>query len=329
MKYALLASLGLSLLGACNLDNGGFGSDGGMSKVVGTDSSHVYAIGTGTADDTLFQLDGGGASKVQQFAGESLYAIAANAPSDLWVVGTAVHHYDGQTWTTIPMPADPLVAIGNGWAIGEHGTVYQPGAGFGVLGAADARIDLTGPGVIEANAWGDASNNIWVTDGTRLFHYTTSWTDLTPPSAVAPTQLQALTGTGAKDVWVSTFDGRQFHYDGAAWSTMTDSANNDLVIGMFEHAPNDVWAVGYSNVLMHYNGTAWTSQAAPPQLHCDGPDVNGDATVVACTNNVALNDVWGSSANDVWVVGYLELDPGGLPILFHFDGTAWTDLSPE
>ena len=98
---------------------------------------------------------------------------------------------------------------------------------------------------------------------------------------------------------------------------------------MWATTADDVWAVGYSNVLLHWDGHVWTPQAAPPVMRCDGPVVDGNATTIACTQDVSLSDVWGSSASDVWVVGYFEEAIGGTPLLFHYDGSTWTDLSPS
>jgi hypothetical protein len=57
---------------------------------------------------------------------------------------------------------------------------------------------------------------------------------------------------------------------------------------------------------------------------CGGDD-EPSWTVVAEDQPAALLAVWGSSANDVWVVGGDPRDGTG-PIVQHFDGTAWTKL---
>ena len=61
MKNSLLVFASLSLLGGCSLAD--FGSDGALDQVVGVDGSHAWALGGGTANDRVFQLDSGGASE--------------------------------------------------------------------------------------------------------------------------------------------------------------------------------------------------------------------------------------------------------------------------
>jgi hypothetical protein len=66
-----------------------------------------------------------------------------------------------------------------------------------------------------------------------------------------------------------------------------------------------VWAVGGNpgklSVIVHYDGSAWAPAVGAPQT------------------GGALFKVWGSAANDVFVVGQ------GATIL-HFDGAAWTKM---
>ena len=102
-------------------------------------------------------------------------------------------------------------------------------------------------------------------------------------------------------MWTSSFAGQQFHFDGSQWTVTADGANDDLILGMWANTTDDVWAVGYSNILLHWDRHVWAPQAAPPVLRCEGPVVDG----------------------------YYEEAIGGTPLLFHYDGSNWTDLSPS
>jgi hypothetical protein len=81
---------------------------------------------------------------------------------------------------------------------------------------------------------------------------------------------------------------------------------------------NDVWAVGATGlyiISLHWNGSNWA-----------------EVTMAEPANNlIYLTDVEATSANDVWAVGYYEsLTVGGdVPLVQHWDGTQWRELTRE
>jgi len=307
-----LVFVALALTGACSY--GPLEGDSGYGPVSGTNSA--WTIGLNDTAGSVFRLDSDGAHEVESFSGEGLTSITARSSDDVWAIGTSLHHYDGHTWTTTAMPSDPVFLIGDGWAIGVNGTIYDP-ASFTALAGPDSHIDLVWQDVNPPSAWGDGPNDVWALAGAHLFHFTTAWTDVTPWTA--DESPQQLTGTSVNDVWVSTFSGAMYRYDGASWTVVASGVTDALFAGMFAAASDDVWAVGYPDVVVHYNGNAWSAVAAPQILSC------GEASNQAC-EDVGLNGVLATSASDVWVTGYLQQDPGGSPVLFHYDGT-WHDLS--
>src|SRR5256885_16145358 len=74
----------------------------------------------------------------------------------------------------------------------------------------------------------------------------------------------------------------------------SQSGTTQYLFGLWGSGPSDVFAVG--DLILHFNGTGWTALSGAP--------------------NEAWRAVWGTAANDVWVVGL-----GGA--LVHFDGTTW------
>ena len=71
-----------------------------------------------------------------------------------------------------------------------------------------------------------------------------------------------------------------------------------------------LWAVGEGGVVLHNDGSTWKGQTSG--------------------TTATLEDVQGSSATDVWAVGYTGSDlnaAGRSPVVVHFDGSGWTKLA--
>jgi hypothetical protein len=114
-----------------------------------------------------------------------------------------------------------------------------------------------------------------------------------------------LHGTSPSDVWLVGEKGRITHWDGAAF-TEIPSGTDATLFGVWAAAPDDAWAVGglpdqpngTNDVVLHWDGTSWKPEVLPEQ------------------KKVALFKVWGSSANDLYVVG----EAG---IVWHRTNGAW------
>ena len=102
--------------------------------------------------------------------------------------------------------------------------------------------------------------------------------------------------------------------------TEMTSGTNAFLAEVWGAAGSDVWAVGevesdggdnVASEILHYDGAEW--QQALRQ------------------NDLRLRGVWGSSATDVFAVGFHFLVPGA--VVYHYDGTQWTQtenfLSPS
>jgi hypothetical protein len=157
-------------------------------------------------------------------------------------------------------------------------------------------------------------------------------------------------GTSDDDVWFVGEKGRITHYDGSTF-TEHDSGTTATLWGAIAFAPDDVWVVGGTvggpdttpdDIVLHYDGTAFSPITLPGE-----------------PLGRALFKVWGTSADDLFVVGeagaiwhksgdewVLQSDPpvatgnlttvhgcsstdvwavGGRDLL-HYDGTTWTKL---
>jgi hypothetical protein len=160
------------------------------------------------------------------------------------------------------------------------------------------------------SAWGTSPADVFAVGGSLgnggpaiALHYDGSaWTDLAPGGADT---LWWAHGTGPHDVWMVGEHGRIEHWDGTHF-VQHASGTTATLFGVWAAAPNDVWAVGGTpggadpnDVVLHYDGAVWTP--APPPMAL----------------GVAYFKVWGSGAEDVFVVGQAGT-------IWHRKGGAWT-----
>lgn len=147
------------------------------------------------------------------------------------------------------------------------------------------------------SVWGTSATDVWSVGGSLgdgleslVMHYDgLSWTRRHPGGNDS---FWWVHGTTANDVWMVGEHGRITHWDGAAFAD-TAPITDATVFGVFAVAPNDVWAVGgtpgsatgTNDVVLHYDGTSWKASALPVQ------------------NHVALFKIWGTDANNLYVVG--------------------------
>ena len=241
-----------------------------------------------------------------------LQSVTAISTDDVWAVGydfassnggSIIEHWDGTAWTLVAN-ADPgdafnaslqgvtAVSAKNVWAVGTY-------------------FDPSGAGVTLTEHW----------NGTK-------WRLVTSPSGEGSpdTELNAVTSTGAKDVWAtgyvnvngSTYESLTEHWDGTAWS-IVDSPNpsastNTYLYGVDAVSKRSVFATGYyfgngayNTLVEHWNGTRW--KIVP------SPNMAG--------NESFLYGVSAVSGQDAWVSGY-SFDNGDVPFTEHWDGSAWT-----
>lgn len=133
-----------------------------------------------------------------------------------------------------------------------------------------------------------------------------------PPSwhAVAQNLTEALMsvgGTSDRDIWVVGADQGAgpivLHFDGTAWTRMSTGSRGHL---WWVHAisPTEVYLGGASATILRYDGTSFTRMSVPGI---------GAQTVFG---------IWGTAGN-IYAVGSRS---GRAGFVWHFDGTAWTDL---
>lgn len=115
---------------------------------------------------------------------------------------------------------------------------------------------------------------------------------------LGPEDLNALTGTGPDDVYVANWSGQLFHFDGTSWKTID---------------------VTFSDTTSHVGYHLWASEDHELYVPNDGDlyrVFDGQAEAVPLAGNSGINAVWGSSASNVYAVGWDHT-------IYHFDGDMW------
>lgn len=160
--------------------------------------------------------------------------------------------------------------------------------------------------------WGSGSTDVFAVGGplgngqeSLVIHYDgTSWKELHPGGTET---YWWVGGSGANDVWMVGENGRISHWDGESFVEHA-SGTTATLWGVWAKAENDAWIVGGTpeggtnapnDIVLHWNGASWTTITLPN-------DVVGRA----------LYKVWGTSSDDLYVVGEYGT-------IWHKKGAAW------
>src|SRR6266540_4365827 len=191
--------------------------------------------------------------------------------------------------------------------------------------------------------WGSGASDVYAAgygyNGSTLlplmYHRDSSnWTvsNLSLPIGLNSGILYGVWGSNAADVYVAGegFKGAAFlpllfHWNGSSWTDVSPSLPAGWSSGNFKRiwgsAANDVYAVGSGSkggtflpLLYHWNGSTWT-EASP--------------TLPTGWSSGYLSGLWGSSTTDVYTVGYGLSGSSNVPLLYHWNGSTWTEASPS
>jgi hypothetical protein len=190
------------------------------------------------------------------------------------------------------------------------------GAGGGGASGEAAWQDVFAEGALDRavlSIWGTSSKSVYAVGGplgndgfeTLAIHYDgKAWKDLHPGGAET---FWWTSGSSDSDVWMVGEKGRISHWDGASFTAQASGTTSTLW-GVMAFAPDDAWAVGGmpegtstddDDVVLRWDGTSWAREALPgAPLHR------------------ALFKVWGTSDDDLYVVGELG-------VLWHRTAAGW------
>lgn len=161
------------------------------------------------------------------------------------------------------------------------------------------------------STWGPSRNDQYAVGGTeaegRVEHYDgKSWSRL--ELGVSTPLLNWVHGFGSDDVTIVGNAGTVLHLSNGVWTKQTTPTDQNLW-GVWGATPSDLWSVGGSGknegdaTVLHFDGTTWT-QVTLPKL--------------AKAGVMAFFKVWGTSADNVYVVGQAGA-------VLHYDGTSWKE----
>jgi hypothetical protein len=248
----------------------------------------------------------------------SLSAVTAVSPSDIWAVGgyattssgaarTLVLHWNGTAWTKVASP--------------------NPGSGSNLQG-----VSALSP----SDAW--AAGSYTTSTGayrTLVLHWNgTAWTKVASPnpsSGINSIYFGAVSALSPSDAWAAGYyylpgaaaKTLVLHWNGTAWTKVASpnpGSGGSTLNAVSALSPSDAWAVGGyfttapgSTFVLHWNGTAWTKVASPNPS--SDPASGGNF----------LNAVSALSPSDAWAVGVYYTSTGpGKTLVLHWNGTAWT-----
>ncbi|NOU29803.1 MAG: hypothetical protein HOO96_18010 [Polyangiaceae bacterium] len=237
-------------------------------------------------------------------------AVHVTSAGDPWIVSDGAYYRTGTSWGHLELKrtriADSFkfttetygvtsVPTGEVWVVGQEGYAARVKPGLTEFKNAFGAPSLTG-------IWGASATDVWAVGVTGLrFHWNgTAWS-----GAGAATNLRGVTGFSATDVWAygttSVATPYLERWNGTSWAPVLapESTAVGSIASLWGSSPSDLYAIITDTGLphaVHFDGTSWTGIAA----------VTGRP-----------RSVWGSAANDVWIVG-------GAGSVFHFDGTRWS-----
>ena len=250
------------------------------------------------SDGSIFQVEDTPSLSTVDF----LSAISGDAENDVWAVGNLSIHFDGSTWTAIPVATTNQLM---GVAVLSPTDVWAVGSIIRIPFALVSQIQHF--------------------DGD-------SWSVVESPHFASSEVLRAIQAVSDQDIFaVGSFrDGfgtqRPLveHFDGAAWSIVPtpqfEQGQGAVLNSLAIISDSDIWAVGRT-------GTLDFSNDRPFAIHFDGD--TWTAVVVPSVENARfheLNAVAAIASDDVWAVGtFINLATLSLEqtLIVHFDGTAW------
>lgn len=162
--------------------------------------------------------------------------------------------------------------------------------------------------------WGSSESDVFAVGGplgnegfeAMVIHFDgVSWRELAPGGQDT---FWWVSGSGSDDVWMVGENGRATHYDGASFTEFATGTTATLW-GVMAFAKDDAWAVGGTpegtaaeedDVVLHWDGASWSRVTLPGE-----------------PRRRSLFKVWGTSSNDLYVVGEYGT-------IWHKSGEAWT-----
>jgi hypothetical protein len=241
-----------------------------------------------------------------------LHDVWSSSSTDAFAVGESgtILHYDGSSWSTMTSGTNRALegiwaaSASDLFAVGSNGAILRYNATTWDSMASGTSAHLYA-------VWGTSGSNVYAVGwgGTILHFDGTSWSSMASGTTMP---LYGIWGSSATDIFAVGTHGTILHYSGAAWSAMASGTEKPL-FEVWGAASSNVYVVGMDQTMLRYNGSAWSNQSGNPS-----------------SSGLDYTDVWGSSANDIYVVeqSLYNYDPDVTlqrSRLIHFNGSTWSD----
>jgi hypothetical protein len=194
----------------------------GLLALWGSSPDDIFAVGNQGA---IVHYDGRAWSYMDSPSTASLYSVWGYASDDVYAVGVSatgqgeVLHYDGIDWSIMGYPSP--AALWGVWGVSSADQVFAVGD-IGLI----YRFDGNGWHQM-TQEFGHHFNGVWGTS---------------PADVIAVGQ----------DGGLPVGRGRIFHFDGAAWSSMTEAAIPGGLNEVWGTALGDVFVVGYNGIILRW-----------------------------------------------------------------------------
>lgn len=268
--------------------------------------------------------DGGASWTATELPYSHLHAVWGGPGGEAWAVGGAsiIHSTDGGvTWSSVA-PATANTAIYTGVWGNSTGKVFVAGteldAGTGrfkgvLLASADSGVTWSRTEIVDGtdqrflqDLWGTSDTELWVAGLASIpsfsnlhplvLHSTdagVTWDTASVSDSLmtVPNAIWAAPGAGVYMSGGHSVPGGQsgvllYSADGVTWTTeqtMPPTMNNEIT-GVWGTGPDNVYMVSGEGTVRQWNGAAWTN--------------------LSSGTSAILMGIFGTSARDVWAVGY-------------------------
>lgn len=322
-----------------------------LNSVFMVDQNEGWAVGN---SGTIFHYSSGTWSGPisPSPTNQNLKAVFMLSQTEGWAVGASgtVLHYLNGVWSLASNQFGTnqnLNAVsffgGNGWAVGDFGTIVPLGAQTppqGIPGSTFQSVYLSngGDGWIVgcstggcATGGGDVTVLHWNGNSYTRGSASATTTDLYSVSMVSPSEGWAVGGFGSIPAIL--------HYNGGTWVQTPAPPVNGILRSVFMVDGSNGWAVGDNGAILRYAGGSWGSVSTPTTNTLrnifmvsagDGWAVGDGGTIVRSQNgqwvtyssptSASLNSVFFLDSSHGWAVG-----SGGT--ILHYDGLLWSPVA--
>jgi len=291
-------------------------------------------------DFSMFRLERFVFTAVFAFSGISFILLPAHAV-ELHVAGMEeAYYFDGSDW--VETSTDSFPTLFGLWGLSSD-DLFAAGTSFGSQDGAIYHYDgyewtsaAHFPDIQLWGIWGSSGSDIFAVGAFhnaanwgRIVHYDgSSWSVMLETTSGS---FDAVWGLGSDDVFAGGHMGSVMHYDGIEWTQIRSQQCepdpgwycSETIKGIWGEVGDDIYICGYE---LHRPDDPHNPNFdyQPFIQRCLGRQYWADKVYLPETidaYNIQCQEIWGASGTDIFVVA---CDYYAIPIVYHYDGVAWT-----